>query len=184
MWKYKSCWDKASRKYSPVWKNKEYKHLTSYCLRRNSFMVSNLVLCFFPVAIIWDCKLLPMFIPHVKDLKLVSFLGFLLCYRLSYVLKPFYIILNLATDPSGVSMISDSRVQHLNVCRKWTCLLGFVCVQFKINTSKQRATVKTIAQPVMRMNPPISMNLRPLCSISRFWKHQSMKTQYKVFVNI
>lgn len=41
-------------------------------------------------------------------------------------------------------------------------------VKFRNNTSKQRATVKTIAQTVMRMNPPISMNLRPLCSISRF----------------
>lgn len=35
-------------------------------------------------------------------------------------------------------------------------------------TANHSAIVKTTAQTVMRMNPPISMNRRPFLSISRF----------------
>lgn len=51
------------------------------------------------------------------------------------------------------------------LCRK----IGF----FFHSTSKHRAMVKTTAQIVMRMNPPISISLRPRRSISRFFDRQT-----------
>lgn len=43
---------------------------------------------------------------------------------------------------------------------------------FFLSTSNHRDMVKTTAQMVMRMNPPMSINLRPRRSISRFFNKQ------------
>lgn len=126
MWKCKSCWDMASRKHSPVWKNKESKHFTSHCLRC-SLSWSLIVLCLLLVAITGTASLCFYCVWRILNRNVSWDFCFVTEIFLCSESCPHYF--ESSNWTSEVIVTSDSRVKHFNVCRNGrACLVLCVCV--------------------------------------------------------
>lgn len=85
--------------------------------------------------------------------------------------------------PISSPQLYISHLFHIDTSRQETqrhqCRQSWHNMLIFFNTSNQREIVKTTAQIVIRMNPPMSINLRPRRSISRFLNKQR-KIVYKL----